>query len=356
MKRESYILIIALLALTACSDKPNDEPSDLVSLDLLTPVIVAENESRQKPVEGTFFPYIGLTHYYVEPGNNIHLNWEVTMFVCEKGSFNPHLNGSNNRRTIVRTNYIYSSSTGTWNKSWYWFDGTPQARIGHDIDIYAYYPYIANKTFDPDAVPFTTNQQLDWMWAKPVRIENVSTENKTVPLKFHHAMTCIEVRLSTLYTSSIDLSQITLTDAQQKLVSSGTMDIRDGSLTFTPNQQKITITSYGGSERLPIYNDVNSSYRSFCFIMPEKEFSEGDLKLTFIYDRQYDNGWHQTPGRADFTIPTTFTDSEGNSVSVKKFETGKRYILNLMIDNTDLIVPLSFVKDDWVTNDVNLKI
>ena len=349
MKREFYILILALLALTACSDKPNDEPSDLVSLDLLTPVIVAENESRQKPVEGTFFPYIGLTQYYVAPGNNVYLNWEVSMFVCEKGSFNPHLTGSNNRRTIVRTNYLYSSSTGTWNKSWSWFDGTPQARIGHDIDIYAYYPYIANKTFDPDAVPFTTNQQLDWMWAKPVRIENVSTENKTVPLKFHHAMTCIEVRLSTKYTSYIDLYQITLTDAKKELVSSGTMDIRDGSLTYTPNQQKITITSWDGVERLPVYNDVNSSYRSFCFIMPEKEFSAGDLKLTF----RYDGG---TYGRADFTIPTTFTNSEGNSVSVTKFETGKRYILNLMIDNTNLIVPLSFVTDDWVTNDVKLKI
>lgn len=269
------------------------------------------------------------------------------MFVCEKGSFNPHLTGSNNRRTIVRTNYLYSSSTGTWNKSWSWFDGTPQARIGHDIDIYAYYPRV-DKTFDPDAVPFTVSQ-TDWMWADPVTINNVSTENKTVPLKFHHAMTCIEVRLSTLYTSSIDLYQITLTDAQQKLVSSGTMDIRNGSLTYTPNQKTITITSYGGAERLPVYNDVNSSYRSFCFIMPEKEFSAGDLKLTF----RYDGG---TYGRADFTIPTTFTNSEGNSVSVTKFETGKRYILNLMIDNTDLIVPLDFVVDDWVTNDVNLKI
>lgn len=354
MKRESYILILTLLALTACSDKPNDEPSDLVSLDLLTPVIVAENESRQKPVEGTFFPYIGLTQYYVAPGNNVYLNWEVSMFVCEKGSFNPHLTGSNNRRTIVRTNYLYSSSTGTWNKSWSWFDGTPQARIGHDIDIYAYYPRV-DKTFDPDAVPFTVSQ-TDWMWADPVTINNVSTENKTVPLKFHHAMTCIEVRLSTLYTSSIDLSQITLTDAKKELVSSGTMDIRDGSLTCTPNQQKITITSYGGSERLPIYNDVNSSYRSFCFIMPQKEFSAGDLKLTFFYDRSSTWPYPSVQSRADFTIPTTFTNSEGTSVSVKKFETGKRYILNLMIDNTDLIVPLDFVVDDWVTNDVNLKI
>ena len=356
MKREFYILILALLALTACSDKPNDEPSDLVSLDLLTPVIVAESDSRSKPIEGTFFPYIGLTQYYVAPGNTVYWDWEVTMFVCEKGSFNPHLTGSNNRRTILRTNYVYSSSTGTWNQSWFWLDGTPQARIGHDIDIYAYYPYIANKTFDPDSVPFTTNQQLDWMWADPVTIDNVSTENKTVPLNFHHAMTCIEVRLSTLYTSSIDLSQITLTDAKKELVSSGTMDIRDGSLTCTPNQQKITITSYGGSERLPIYNDVNSSYRSFCFIMPQKEFSAGDLKLTFFYDRSSTWPYPSVQSRADFTIPTTFTNSEGNSVSVTKFETGKRYILNLMIDNTDLIVPLSFVKDDWVTNDVNLKI
>ena len=344
MKREFYILIIALLALTACSDKPNDEPSDLVSLDLLTPVIVAESDSRARPIEGTFFPYLNTTTYSKLPNTDYYVDHSISFYICEKRTFIPHINGSNNRLTYLRNYYSYRSDSYSFS----WPSGTPQARIGHDIDIYAYYPRV-NKTFDPDAVPFTTNSQTDWMWADPVTIENVSTENKTVPLNFHHAMTCIEVRLSTLYTSSIDLYQITLTDAQQKLVSSGTMDIRNGSLTYTPNQKTITITSYGGAERLPVYNDVNSSYRSFCFIMPEKEFSAGDLKLTF----RYDGG---TYGRADFTIPTTFTNSEGNSVSVTKFETGKRYILNLMIDNTDLIVPLSFVTDDWVTNDVNLKI
>ena len=350
MKRESYILILALLALTACSDKPNDEPSDLVSLDLLTPVIVAENESRQKPVEGTFFPYIGLTQYYVAPGNNVYLNWEVSMFVCEKGSFNPHLTGSNNRRTIVRTNYLYSSSTGTWNKSWSWFDGTPQARIGHDIDIYAYYPRV-DKTFDPDAVPFTTNSQIDWMWADPVTINNVSTENKTVPLKFHHAMTCIEVRLSTLYTSSIDLVYARIDDKKSKLTAGGTMDLTDnGKLTYTANKKQITLSHASVPVRLPFHKADNSSYRSFCFIMPEKEFEAGDLRLWFTYDKQTGNG------RADFIIPTTFKDKNGADITVTKFETGRRYIFNLVIDNTDLIVPLDFVVDDWVTNDVNLKI
>lgn len=351
MKRESYILILALLALTACSDKQNDEPSDLVSLDLLTPVIVAESDSRARPIEGTFFPYLNTTTYSKLPNTDYYVDHSISFYICEKRTFIPHINGSNNRLTYLRNYYSYRSDSYSFS----WPSGTPQARIGHEIDIYAYYPRV-NETFDPDSVPFTTQQQYDWMWADPVTITNVSTENKTVPLKFHHAMTCIEVRLSTLYTSSIDLSQITLTDAQQKLVSSGTMDIRNGSLTYTPNQQKITITSYGGSERLPIYNDVNSSYRSFCFIMPQKEFSAGDLKLTFFYDRSSTWPYPSVQSRADFTIPTTFTDSEGNSVSVTKFETGKRYILNLMIDNTDLIEPLSFVTDDWVTNDVNLKI
>ena len=351
MKREFYILIIALLALTACSDKPNDEPSDLVSLDLLTPVIVAESDSRARPIEGTFFPYLNTTTYSKLPNTDYYVDHSISFYICEKRTFIPHINGSNNRLTYLRNYYSYRSDSYSFS----WPSGTPQARIGHDIDIYAYYPRV-NETFDPDAVPFTTNSQIDWMWADPVTINNVSTENKTVPLKFHHAMTCIEVRLSTRYTSSIDLYQIKLSDAQSKLVSLGTINITNGSLNYNSSQPSITISGNNYTNRLPVHRDDNNSYLSYSFIMPEKEFSEGDLKLTFIYDRQNDNGWHQTPGRADFIIPTTFTNSEGNSASVTKFETGKRYILNLMIDNTDLIVPLSFVTDDWVTNDVNLKI
>ena len=226
MKREFYILILALLALTACSDKPNDEPSDLVSLDLLTPVIVAESDSRARPIEGTFFPYLNTTTYSKLPNTDYYVDHSISFYICEKRTFIPHINGSNNRLTYLRNYYSYRSDSYSFS----WPSGTPQARIGHDIDIYAYYPRV-DKTFDPDAVPFTTNSHIDWMWADPVTIDNVSTENKTVPLNFHHAMTCIEVRLSTLYTSSIDLYQITLTDAKKELVSSGTMDIRDGSLT-----------------------------------------------------------------------------------------------------------------------------
>ena len=348
MKRDFYLFILSLLAFTACSDGEKDEPSDLVSLHLLTPVIVTQSETRAKPVEGDFFPYIGLTQYQLIPGNNVNLTWAVSMFVCRKGTFEPHINGSNNRRTAINTSYSYSSSTDSWTRSWGWNDGTPQARIGYDIDVYAYYPRV-NQTFNPDAVPFTTHQQYDWMWAEPQSIDNITADH-AVPMKFHHAMTCIEVRLSTLYESSIDLRQITLTDTKSELVASGTMDLRNGSLAYTANQPTITISTYENSERLPVRQSDNSAYRSFCFLMPAKEFSAGDLKLTFVYDKRGGNG------RADFTIPTSFTNSEGTSIPVTKFETGKRYILNLMIDNTDMIVPLSFVQDNWTTVDVDLKI
>ena len=170
MKREYYILILALLALTACSDKPNDEPSDLVSLDLLTPVIVAENESRQKPVEGTFFPHLNTDTYTQLPNTDYYVDHSISFYICEIRTFIPHINGSNNRLTYLRNYYSYRSDSYSFS----WPSGTPQARIGHDIDIYAYYPRV-NKTFDPDSVPFTTNSQTDWMWADTVTINNVST-------------------------------------------------------------------------------------------------------------------------------------------------------------------------------------
>lgn len=346
MKREYYILILALLALTACSDKPNDEPSDLVSLDLLTPVIVAENESRSKPIEGTFFPYLNTDTYTQLPNTIYNGDYSISFFVCDNGTFTPHLNGSNNRLNRLRHEYLYRNDSD----SFYWLDGVLQARIGRNIDIYAYYPRV-NESFEPTSVPFTTQQQYDWMWAEPVTINNVSTENKTVPLKFHHAMTCIEVRLSTLYTSSIDLVYARIDDKKSKLTAGGTMDLTDnGKLTYTANKKQITLSHASVPVRLPFHKADNSSYRSFCFIMPEKEFEAGDLRLWFTYDKQTGNG------RADFIIPTTFKDKNGADITVTKFETGRRYIFNLVIDNTDLIVPLDFVVDDWVTNDVNLKI
>lgn len=343
-----YILPILMLALAACSGESAGEPSDTVELDLMPPTIEAGAESRAKPINGTTFPYRSTIDYGQDmPSTDYYMNYSLGSFVCEKGTFNPHIVGANNQIVTFRSYYSYRSGTVSYS----WPEGTPRLRIGRDIDVYTYYPRVSG-SFKPDSVPFTTNQQYDWMWADPVTIDNVSSTNRTAPVRFHHAMTCVEIRLSTLYSGTLNIYNITLKDAKSKLVSSGYMNIIDGSLKYTADKSQIVITAYyhwdSGYEIVPKHNESNSSYRSFCFLMPEKDFEAGDLVLSFKFDN--------VAGRVDFTIPTTFKDGDGNDITVTKFETGKRYILNLLIDNTTLIYPLNFVVDDWTGVDVNLKI
>ena len=346
MKRIHYILLI--LVLGACSEDFHEDASDMVALQLQTPVIVTEGATRCRPIEGTTFSYLNTLTYGFDPNTSYTAYYYWSLFVCNQGTFHPHTEGSNNKRIMLRSSYD-SNSQQNFSQCFY----LPNLRIGKNIDIYAYHPYVAGN-FDPTAVPFTTNGQNDWMWAEKQSLENVSIDNRTIGATFHHAMTCLEVRLSTQFNSTIDLYSITLSDTQNKLVASGTMDITNkGKLTYTENQGSITIFAFQDSERLPIHQDDNKAYRSFCFIMPEKSFEADDLQLTFDFDRYSTNGTTQTPtaGRVIYTIPTRFSNKD-----VTKFETGKRYILNLMIDNTDLIVPFERKVDNWTSQDIDIKI
>ena len=346
MKRIHYILLI--LVLGACSEDFHEDARDMVALQLQTPVIVTEGATRCRPIEGTTFSYLNTLTYGSDPNTSYSTSYNLSFYVCDQGTFQPHIAGSNNKKTTLNAYYNANIKQESFN----WSE-TLNLRIGKNVDIYAYYPYVAGD-FDPTAIPFTTNGQIDWMWAEKQTLENVSVDNRTIDVTFHHAMTCLEVRLSTQFNSTIDLYYITLSDKQNQLVASGTMDItNNGTLTCTTYTDKIIIFANGGSERLPIHQDDNKAYRSFCFIMPEKSFEADDLKLTFNFDRYSTNGTTQTPtaGRVVYTIPTSFSNQE-----VKKFENRKRYILNLMIDNTDLIVPFERKVDNWTSQDIDIKI
>ena len=84
------------------------------------------------------------------------------------------------------------------------------------------------------------------------------------------------------------------------------------------------------------YGDRKEYFRLFESKLKPMKFSIGDVIHTIDYHY--------------------LEDGDGNDITVTKFETGKRYILNLLIDNTTLIYPLNFVVDDWTGVDVNLKI
>ena len=58
--------------------------------------------------------------------------------------------------------------------------------------------------------------------------------------------------------------------------------------------------------------------------MPSKSFSEGQLSLSFSFDN--------IAGRQTFTIPKKFLKDEVEQF-VDEFETGKKYIICLELDN-----------------------
>lgn len=345
-QHKSYIVCLLVGTLLAsCADSPLDNlPSEeLVQLNLLPPTIEATPLTRTMPIDGTTFPWEGRNHSTSGSGRYLYTDYSLALYVCNDGTYVPHANGYTNKLTTLRVTRDMEQYTTAYS----WSSGLPSLRLNQNVDIYAYYPHDNNHVANPDVVPFTTYLQKDWMWATPINLDQVSESNRTVQLSFKHAMTCIEVRLSTKYKSTVELYKIILNDTKSTLVNTGTMDITNGSLTYTADQSSITIQGNNANkDLLPVYNE---GYYSYCFLMPEKSFNEGELSLSFVYDYVYPNF---TQGRATYTIPTSFADGH----TVTKLETGKKYVLNLVIDNTSSIYPLSQQIDEWTTVDVNLKI
>lgn len=345
-KRDIVCLLVGTL-FAACSDAQLDNlPSEeFVQLNLLPPTIEATPLTRTMPIDGTTFPWQLRSH-----ASGYGSDYSVAMFICDKGTYNPHMAGYNNLENVLRS--YFNINTNTHYQQWL---TSISSRLEKDIDIYAYYPRVAQEGLTPETIPFTTKDQYDWMWATPVYLHQVSESNRTVQLQFQHAMTCIEVRLSTKYKGTINLHQITLSDAQNQLVAKGTMDITNGTLNYTADQSSITITGDNtNNNQLPQAD--GSSFFSYCFIMPEKEIAKDQLTLSFVYDCSATWPYTSTEGRATYTIPTTFTDGNGQEQTITKLKTEKKYVLNLVIDNATSIYPLSQQIDEWTTVDVNLKI
>lgn len=337
-------LAIIVPALVSCSGIDiGDMKDDYVTLCLNTPRIAADTDTKSMPIDGEFFPWQSRTHA-VQTGNTPYTDYSVGLWICDGGTLEPHMPEHKNNSLVIRAqhNVINGKNTWVWLKSNATY--SPSVRLGKSIDIHAYHPFVTTDSFTPKNVPFTTTEQKDWMWAD-VTINN--DENHSVDFKFYHAMTCLEIRLSTLFTSSIKLTNITLSDVKGKLCSAGNMNIKDGSLTYTEDQQSLTIKGNNKNDNLiPLHSNDNSSYQSFCFLMPEKSFEENDLTLSFKFNN--------ISGRATYTIPSTFTDSNGSENTINTFKTGKKYILNLVVNNELLITPLSFEQVEWTSTDINL--
>lgn len=346
---KTYILTLAIIvpSLVSCSGIDiGDMKDDYVTLCLNTPRIAADTDTKSMPIDGEFFPWQSRTHA-VQTGNPSYTDYSVGLWICDGKTLDPHMPEHKNNNLVIRALHNISNGKNTW--AWLKSNATysPSVRMEAPIAIYAYYPFVTTGSFTPENVPFTTTEQKDWMWATAT----IDNENHSVDFQFHHAMTCLEIRLSATYANSINLRKIILMDSENALVSEGTMDITNGKLVFTADKSSITISGNNANSNLiPVHKEDNTSYQSFCFLMPEKAFEPGSLTLTFYYDGG-------TVSRTEpYVIPSSFKDKDGVPQTITALEKGKRYVLNLMIDNSVYIKPLSFVTEDWTVEEIDLNL
>ncbi len=233
------------------------------------------------------------------------------------------------RATVKTENGVRSTS---WEYCW---DGSGNYQSVLSIDktksaiLYAYHPYTKDAPADvlPQAIPFNTNGQRDWMVASaPVTASGTGAQ---ATLAFSHIMTCIEVSLKNHYTGHINLTSVTLTDTHtdSRLCKSGTFDATASTewvKSKTPTTS-IPITSGTG-------NIYPNEYSSFYFIMPAVASYNGGFRLTFVF-----NG---VDAATSYEIPVRGIDAEG-------FATGTKYTYQLTVDNVMKFQPKGTTDDTW---------
>lgn len=347
-------MLFCLILLASCEKQSDVSVTDTesVMLDFSATVSSARQpQTRAGAVDGDKF----------SPNKDAY---SIALWVCEAENtpvnFAPAKLGYDN---LLAALWVSDGQDAANNmEEWdYVFDGrshnTISVRKGTAVDIYAYYPRVTEVEFKPDAVPFVSGE-TDWMWAnspgytddgKQMHLSeeqtNAASENMPVkvPMTFHHAMTCIQVNMKCKYDGSVHLTEMRLTDSQGRLYSKGTMNAWTGELKLDEADKGETITIKPNNTLL--YNDKT---RSFYIMMPEvKDYQDRQFTLSFFYD----NG---TEGLETYSLPVEMNELDaagqatGKKVTITAFETGKRYIYNLTLDNTMRFEPVG-VDENWPT-------
>ena len=349
MKRNLIINIvvfcIAFGFITGCDKSITAECGGYIPIRFNTSIVQGE-ETKTPGVSGTQFAF----DIYRYDNVNMRSAYNFALWICNAGGITPHMTGMTNMECLY---YAYQSGSSSLLIPSSNTSQTQQtyAKIGKGIDIYSFYPYVSCS--DPHSVPFTTSEQKDWMWGEPVSYTPEQTEAAaatgyiTTNLKFHHAMTCVEIWLDCRFPTAVDLTSITLTDSKGKLVSKGTMDGTTGELSGFTNVSSIKISGNNSyTNRLTNVEETGGRWQKYSFLMPEYSGFDGtNLVLSFVFDTN-------AAGRNTYTLSNKLIDeATGNEITIDTFETGCRYVYQLRLDNTLLIEPLHMFKPTWTTEE-----
>lgn len=135
---------------------------------------------------------------------------------------------------------------------------------------------------------------------------------------------------------------MTLTDSRGRLYARGTMNALTGELTCAEEDKTESITISPNTA-------LNTTETVFCIIMPPVEdYKNEEFTLSFVF-----NG---IDGKTDYKLPATMKDlTTQNDVTITEFETGKRYIYHLTLDNTMSFAPVG-VDDTWQSENIDLEL
>lgn len=339
--------LLACFMLAACDSVPDTEREigDTGTLPLDFSAVIASNmlpQSRAEAIDSSAF----------RPRQE---DYKIGMWICEPDAQEPFAPAMRGYDNMLASLMVGAKETGVHENKWnYIFDGSNHdilsVRRGYAVNIYAYYPYVAGVgKFDPTCVPFVSGED-DWMWAEPRSLTaaetqvDVASQPVEVPLRFHHAMTCIQVEIKCLYAGNVILTSMTLTDSEGRLYAKGSIDLMNGGkLTLSDVDKGNEITITPGSK-------LTTQYQTYCVMMPAIEnYTDGELVLSFVF-----NG---IDGREKFPLPDEMNDlnNPGTKVHIDKFERGTKYIYRLTLDNVMRFAPVG-VDNTWKNEEIDLEL
>ncbi|MDR2131260.1 MAG: fimbrillin family protein [Odoribacteraceae bacterium] len=332
-------LLACLSLLASCGEPPAGGPgAGIVPLKFSVEVAPVA-PTKAPPISGTLFP---------------SGRYAIGMWICDHEAspslFTPAMTGYGNLEANVDVTADGSNMRYDWT---YKVGGvtsynTLGVRRGNGVDIYAYHPHVPGATSLTE-IPFVSGQ-TDWMVATPVA--NVSPAidqaETTVNLAFEHLMTCIQVNITVKYTTEITLSKMTLHDTEEELYPGGKINA-----CTAPGPGSLVLDPATRTDRISIEPDAPLNHyvaRSFYIIMPGVAWpggAEGRFVLSFVYNGTVD-------GVEYFVLPKTIRNM-GNTadVTIDKFETGKNYIYNLLLDNQVHLESME-VSDTWPTTSTDI--
>lgn len=309
---------------------PEMEEDGIIKLRIMPSV-----ESDNSATRASMFPDSTLK---LSGQNSIDLG----MWICKtdrEGVYEPYTHGMDNMK---------STYSETSNDKWIFNYGEGVhsdigIKPGQKLSVYAYFPYTEyaeGQMFTPEEVPFKSGYD-DILWADPVHVADEITdsdsETKTleVNLKFHHAMTCIEVQMKTRLPAKVKLTKAVLLDKNERGIirKSGKLNILNGTIKI--NESDVAYELPLNIKEISINNTV---WQSFYFLIPQIDtYDDGDLSVKFTFDDI----------EKTYSLPCCRKD---DGTKITSFVRGHRYVYTCEPNNENTfntpIMPGS--EEDWI--------